>query len=69
MERLHDPAVLALPHPIRVDVAFDELIEAAILHPFASAECRRPWFLEPTVTTEMWTPGDFNLGTLLLLLW
>lgn len=31
MDRLHDPAVLALPHPVRVDAAVGVPIEASML--------------------------------------
>jgi hypothetical protein len=31
MDRLHDPAVLALPHPVRVDAALGVPIEASML--------------------------------------
>ncbi|QVL48272.1 MAG: hypothetical protein KFB96_22045 [Thiocapsa sp.] len=84
MDRLHDPAVLALPHPVRVDAALGVPIEASLLGGDALRERLRPLFLDPSVTSswllrnvpelarlaglQMNAPASYNLGTFLLLL-
>jgi hypothetical protein len=84
MDRLHDPAVLALPHPVRVDAALGAPIEASLLGGDALRDRLRPLFLDPSVTSswllrnvpeltrlaglQMNAPASYNLGTFLLLL-
>ncbi|WP_296697537.1 hypothetical protein [Thiocapsa sp. UBA6158] len=84
MDRWHDPAVLALPHPVRVDAALGAPIEASLLGADALCERLRPLFLDPSVTSswllrnvpalarlaglQMNAPASYNLGTFLLLL-
>lgn len=84
MDRWHDPAILALPHPVRVDAAIGAPIEAALLDGDALRDRLRPLFLDPSVTgswllhsvpelarlagLQMNAPASYNLGTLLLLL-
>jgi hypothetical protein len=84
MDRLHDPAVLALPHPVRVDAALGAPIEASLLGGDALRDRLRPLFLDPSVTSawllrnvpeltrlagmQMNAPASYNLGNFLLLL-
>jgi hypothetical protein len=84
MDRLHDPAIMVLPHPVRVDAVLGEPIEASMLGDSALRERLRPLFLDPSVTSswllntvpelgrlaglQMNAPASFNLGTFLLLL-
>jgi hypothetical protein len=52
MDRLHDPAVLALPHPVRVDAALGAPIEASLLGGDALRDRLRLLFLDPSVTSS-----------------
>lgn len=83
MDRWHDPAVLALPHPVRVDAALGAPIEASLLGADALRERLRPLFLDPSVTSSRLlrnvpeltrlagvqrnAPASYNPGTFLLL--
>jgi hypothetical protein len=84
MNRLYDPAILALPHPMRIDVALGRRIEESLLAQMGVLEAVRPYLAGEGAPTEwlinevpgmlnlglaaLGAPGSVNLGVLVLML-
>jgi hypothetical protein len=84
MHPITDPAILALPHPVRVDAALGEPMEALLFDQLGLREQPKPYLADQGATTE-WllneipalsalaiagidAPGSHNLGTFVLML-
>jgi hypothetical protein len=52
VNRLDDPALLALPHPVRVDAALGEPPEVGALRALGLLEQLQPYLADTRVTTE-----------------
>jgi len=82
--RWGDPAILALPHPVRVDAALGAPVESYVLSQAGVLEAVRPYLADETVSTEwivnrvpgmldlalasVGAPAGFNMGILMLML-
>jgi hypothetical protein len=52
MNRLHDPAILALPHPVRIDAALGPRAEEVLLAQMGVLEGVRPHLTDERASTE-----------------
>ena len=84
MNRLHDPAILTLPHPVRIDAALGWHAEEVLLEQMGVLAAVRPHLADEQASTEwiinevpglldlglaaLGAPGSMNLGLLALLL-
>jgi len=84
MNRLHAPAILALPHPVRMDAALGWRSEDMLLEQLGVLDAARPHLTRDSATTEwlinevpallnlglatLGAPGSMNLGVLVLVL-
>jgi hypothetical protein len=51
-ERLHDPRLIALPHPIRIDAVSGEPYDTALFENLGILDRLRPHFLDSGTPTE-----------------
>ncbi len=84
MLRPDTPALLALPHPVRVDTAFGGPFESALLQEMGLLARLRPYLADETICSEwiinqvpgvralamadLGMPGSFNMGSFILML-
>lgn len=52
MERLHDPALMPLPHPVRFDAASGEQPDTGLFEHFGIMEALRPYLTDANASTE-----------------
>lgn len=84
MDRLHDPSLFPLPHPIRVDAAMGGGFDAMVFRELGLTAELKPYLNDDTVSTEwlinhlpllhlfaqahIGLPGSVNLGTFVLMM-
>ncbi|KAA6183722.1 hypothetical protein F2Q65_14885 [Thiohalocapsa marina] len=84
MERLQDPKILALPHPVRMDAALGHAFDTEVFANLGLLEDLRPSLTDESVTTEwlinalpglnalalvhLGMPASVNMGTFILML-
>ncbi len=84
MDRLHDPSLFPLPHPIRSDVALGSTFDTRVFELLGLTAELQPYLNDQTVSTEwllntlpalqhfayahLGLPGSVNLGTFILMM-